>query len=164
MHIHLEGLDLDTPIKTRVCSACIEAKPITSFRPRKGGRHGVCNDCHAERERERRTIRRHKRLDKFASQLRRAQNDKAVRTATALMIYLMGGVKGFVIAWQEQWEATMKNRPGGREAMNYLLALMRLWEACPPEKPDYSQCTEEELHDAIDRRFQAFLDRNYPGL
>jgi hypothetical protein len=61
-------------VETKLCSKCVERKPLTQFRRRIRGtelRHPQCKDCDAQYRREQSAAGRRKKLDDSLFQLRR---------------------------------------------------------------------------------------------
>lgn len=146
----------------RLCSCCCVVRPIARFRPRRGGWHGVCNRCHAKRERERRKGNRHRQFDRFATRLNAERRDREARLFCGLMIERMGGLDRFADGWHEQLMAACEAKPGGRVALNSFLAISRLVKACRESAPDdLSNLTDDELRRELEDEQEVV--RNFPS-
>ena len=139
----------------RVCSYCMNSRPISEFRHynrEKNQRSRECRLCHNRRERLRRAAQKKKGLEKqvtaFTNRIRRAASDRQVNALCQQMIVQFGGVDGFVKQWFSVWET---DRAKGRaKCFAHIAAVVRLIEYVDDHRTDYGRLTDDEIERRIE--------------
>ncbi len=113
-----------------------------------------CRHCHNQAERLRRQ-RNQGRLSKrqFKQHLTSLKNQQTARGVERVYLGIcqrFGGTEGLLRLWTEAMERDMA--AGGFKAYRHIATILRLMQYCEdtqPNKPDYSQMSDEELLDLL---------------
>ena len=134
------------------CHFCLELRPITDFRrlyKDKETRAKECRACHnkheAERQREKRSNRKLKDLDKFTRRLTQTLDHRKIALTCAQAFDYFHGVDGFTKELFRQYELAPL---GSALRLNTLIAMMRIGEfveANQPEPDDLELISDEDL-------------------
>jgi hypothetical protein len=149
----------------RICSECGELKPLTSFRRRyRDQRHrmGVCNFCHAARER----LRRHRKrqqdqlgIQKFATAYCSTRDHGRRRLIAELGIKAAGGFECFL----KNWLAAIQDLTARRQSSPLLLRLFELlWELEQDSRrrAAMKNASDLDLTALIDGRMADWIERD----
>jgi len=154
----------------KACSRCHEFKPITDFRRRwkdRPLRHSECRACHSRLNSDLARRKRQKVLGGYVGQLAAAEGSKAIRLCEA-MVTRLGGVKSVAKLWAEQIKTGAALRPGSRQVLSSLQAVMRLIEAAdraspPPPPVDMlsDEDLEREFHELVGKALGCGIGADY---
>jgi hypothetical protein len=115
---------------TRICTTCLQERPLTDFRRRRSGSqelHGDCRHCHNTKENQRHQRRKHKEFRQLAQNINRARTpNEIVACFGPGMIYSLGGSVAFIAAWHEHLTTAMQDRPGARDVLAAFRAIAKL--------------------------------------
>lgn len=75
------------------------------------------------------------------------------------MIVRFGGVKGFIAAWLEHFDAAAK-RAGSQGALTAFSALFRLIELCQADEKPAVEMTHEQLSESRRGQVEAYVREN----
>ena len=138
-----------------LCSYCLSEYPLQQFRHRNkqsGNRFTQCRLCHNQAERLRRQRKRgwiNKRLfHQYLTSLKNQRTTRGVERVYLDLCQKFGGTAGLFQMWSKAMEKDMAE--GGFKAYRHIASILRLMEYCEdtkPDKPDYSQMSDEELID-----------------
>ena len=157
-----------TDEEIRICSECAELKPLTSFRRRYRGRPqrmGVCNSCHAARERIRRNRNRHQldqlAIQKFATAYCSTRNHERRRLITAMGLQAVGGLEPFL----KKWLAAIQDLTTRRQSSPRLLRLFELlWELQREQdfrrRAALKNASVEDLGDVVESKLADWIERD----
>jgi len=142
--------DVASLLPTRLCLGCHRDLPLDRFPPRRVGaavRRGKCRQCLASYMRSYRAARRRKALGRVTAALARAERPSQAETLVADAFRRFGGASAFITELVGQYTAARHKNPGGRQAMNVLLALARLMELAEASRPkrDLGLLSDEDL-------------------
>ena len=137
------------------CNSCECDRPIDEFRRRSqhtNVRANQCRLCHNQAERLRRQRKRgwiNKRLfHQYLTSLKNQRTTRGVERVYLDLCQKFGGTAGLIQMWSQTMAKDMAE--GGFKAYRHIASILRLmeyWEDTQPDKPDYSQMSDEELID-----------------
>lgn len=130
---------MDAKRELRLCSRCVEWRPVDAFRRRRRGsdhRHHQCDDCAAAYQRQRRARNRGAAMDRAVVLLRRYRDcPRVLARLTEGRFRAFGGADQFFATFREQFDAA---RAAGRHhvAFRYLAAVLGLLPTTEPMDED----------------------------
>ena len=147
------------PNNIRLCRSCHFVRPIREFRRRHRAGHtrfNQCRQCHNQAERLRKQhrrgcIKRHT-LQRQLTALKNQRTTRGIEHAYLSLCKHVGGTEGLLRLWTEAMERDMA--AGGFKAYRHIATILRLMQYCEdtqPNKPDYSQMSDEELLDLLNK-------------
>ena len=155
------------PVGTKVCTDCLQEKPLTAFRRRyrdSDKRHNQCNECFARYMRYLRAVKRGKQIRRFVAEVKTASNRDVLAAMCARMAQRLGGVDALCAGWVAHLHAAAKARPGSKMVLDTFRAIINLMAAAEQQKPepiDVRDLTNDELHFRIgelDRRHKEICE------
>ena len=156
-----------SPVGTKLCTDCLQEKPLTDFRRRyhdSDKRHNQCRDCFARYMRYRRAVKRGKQIRSFVAEVKTMCNRDAVTALCAHMAQRMGGVRALGAALWAHLNAAAKARPVRKMVLDTHLAIANLMLVAEQQKPDQidvREYTDDELdfaHREADRRHKEICE------
>jgi len=140
-------------MNTQLCVYCLSEYPLQQFRhrnKRSGNRFKQCRLCHNKAERLRRQHKRDwlnkRELRLHLTSLKNQRTTRGVERVYLELCQKFGGTAGLIQMWSQAMEKDMAE--GGFKAYRHIASILLLMEYCEdtqPDKPDYSQMSDEQL-------------------
>ena len=152
---------------TKVCTDCLQERPLTAFRRRyhdSDERHNQCNECFARYTRYLRAVKRGKQIRRFVAEVKTISNRDVLTALCAHMAQRFGGVSALAAKWAAHIRAASEARPGSKMLLDTFRAignLMLVAEQQKPEEIDVRELTDDELDFAYreaDRRHKEICE------
>ena len=103
-----------TPVATKLCTDCLQEKPLTDFRRRYRGRdqrHNQCRECFARYMRYLRAVRRGKLIRHFVAEAKAISSRDVLAAVCVDMARRPGGVRALCAEWVAHLHAAAEARP-----------------------------------------------------
>ena len=121
--------------ETKICSECLQCRPLTQFRRvRKGQdtRRTDCNQCHRKNEETRKLRHRRKhqgmQIQKASAAICQTRDPRRVARIAEGLMHEFGGWKRFVHIWHETFEAAQRAKRH-RRVLHMVVSLWKLQQA-----------------------------------
>ena len=152
------------PVGTKVCTDCLQERPLTEFRRRyrdSDKRHNQCRGCFAKYMRYLRAVKRGKLIRKFVAEVKTASNRDVLTAMCVRMAQRLGGVDALCAGWVAHLHAAAEARPGSKMVLDTFRAIVNLMAVAEQQKPeqiDVRELTDDELHFRIREEERRYKD------